>query len=372
VVSDPAQSPNGVEPRFYTGENLSRPRIAILFCDSLGDFAVATVVADALRRRFPGSTLDYYGGPRTSQLEEASSLIDSRYDLFGGVGLPRVCSIGAQRRAYDLVVNMEASDVAALAATHLWPLFVVGKCYSRDLRRVRLPAAEGIDGLHYENWTDPTLTARYPDLTTSHISEIWCRLSRVAPHTLRPILPSSPPPVAVPDVLIATGATRPAKIWPLDAWRLFLRQIKDVVTIGLIGADPVDQWRIYHCGALEEALLAEFAVTDLRGRLSLPEVVGALGSARACVTVDNGVMHLSAGTSTPTVAIFGGSAAEVWAAPLANLHVIVPPTEGSCSLCRENRFRNAECLIKEHRCMQSVTPAVVASKVMTCIFGATG
>jgi ADP-heptose:LPS heptosyltransferase len=111
-----------------------------------------------------------------------------------------------------------------------------------------------------------------------------------------------------------------------------------------------------------DAALVEGGVQDLRGRLTLPEVAGALAQARAFVTVDNGLMHVAAAVGTPTVAIFGASPRRLWAPPVSCVRVLEPSEP--CALCEENRFRNADCLLPVHQCLLSVTPDRVMDEAM--------
>ena len=109
----------------------------------------------------------------------------------------------------------------------------------------------------------------------------------------------------------------------------------------------------------------EAGVRDLRGRLSLPEVAGALHRARAFVTVDNGLMHLATAVGAPTVALVGASPRRLWFLPLPSLHVIEP--SNPCTRCEENRFRNADCLPPVHQCMLSIEPSRVIAELASLL-----
>ena len=96
-------------------------------------------------------------------------------------------------------------------------------------------------------------------------------------------------------------------------------------------------------------------------QLRLPKVAGALKACQACVTIDNGIMHLAYSVGTPTVAIFGASPWQLWAPSVPNLSVVLPPDP--CSLCAENHYRNDACLRERHVCMESITPALVLERL---------
>jgi ADP-heptose:LPS heptosyltransferase len=114
------------------------------------------------------------------------------------------------------------------------------------------------------------------------------------------------------------------------------------------------QQAAYQSACVETDLLASTGLIDLRGKLTLPEVAGALQLARACVSIDNGIMHLAAAVQTPTIALFGASPWDLWAPRVPWLHLALP-TE-PCSMCRDNHYLNDACLRDRHVCMLSVRP----------------
>jgi heptosyltransferase III len=349
-----------------------RPHLAVIFYDSIGDFVVATPLLRGLAEKYPGCTIDYLGGERTRELEEASPLLSARFSLFGAPGafqrLPaQVAARVAAAGPYDLAVNCEAHPAARLATALLDPRYVVGPAYSEDLRGDLPHPGTRVDALHAETWNAPDLVARYADvLHSQYIGEILCRLARVDTDFDRTEVPIAEPDGDVPDVLVATGANRSAKLWPPSFWREVVGWCAGQgLTVGLLGAATDQQARYYHSVGGEEWLLAETPLVDLRGRYSLPAVAGALRRARACVTIDNGIMHLAAAVGTPTVAIFGGSPWRLWSPRAANVQVLLPAEP--CLRCEENRFRNEACLLPEQVCMLSVPPARVLAALETAL-----
>lgn len=340
------------------------PHLAVVFYDSIGDFVVATPLLRGLREKYPGCTLDYFGGERTRELEQASSLLDGRYSLFGAPrSLRRLPAYVAEREAvagpYDLAVNCEAHPAARLALSFIAPAHVVGPAYADDLRGgLPYPCAR-VDALWQESWNAADLLERYGDvLDSQYIGEILCRLARVDTDYYRTEVPVAAPMGSVPDVLIATGANRGAKLWPGAYWREVIEWCAaQGLAVGLLGSAPAQQAQFYHSIDTESWLLEQTPLIDLRGRYALPEVAGALRRAGACVTIDNGIMHLAAAVATPTVAIFGGSPWRVWAPRTPAVRVLLPAEP--CLRCEENRFRNDACLLPEQVCMLGVPPARV-------------
>ncbi|HEY8476509.1 MAG TPA: glycosyltransferase family 9 protein, partial [Chloroflexota bacterium] len=350
--------------RFQDQPLRAQPHIAVVFYDKIGDFVVATPLLRGLREKYPGCTIDYFSGERTRELEEASPLIDWRYSLFGAseslAHLPRALDERiAAAGPYDLAINCESHAVAKLAVVLARPRYVVGPCFTPDGRGDLPHADDRVDALHDEVWNSPTLLERYGDvLQTQYIGEILCRLARVETDFLRTEVPAAEPPIATPPVLIATGGNRSAKLWPLRHWERVIRWLHDEgLGVGLLGSKPSDQQRFYHSAKDEAYLLERTPLLDLRGKLTLPQVAGALQRARLCLTIDNGIMHLALAVRTPTVALFGASPWRLWAPPVSHLHLVLPAEP--CNLCEENRFRNDGCLLPRHLCMESITPGAV-------------
>jgi ADP-heptose:LPS heptosyltransferase len=351
----------------YDGQDLGpHPHVAVLFRDQIGDFIVATPLLRGLRERFPEIVVDYFGGERTRELEDASLLVDVRYSLYGtpdGIGgLPGF--LAARRAAagpYVLAVNLESSSEAARACGLIAPRYVVGPASDPSSGRPSPYGARHIDLLWNDTWNRPDLLDDYPELQSQYIAEIFCRLARVETDFRRTEAPTAAPPVAVPRVLISTGANRSAKLWPTEHWLAVVHWLRTAgLEVGLLGAPPTLQGSAYHAGDVDAALVGE-GVTDLRGQLTLPQVAGALEQATAFVTVDNGLMHLAAAVEAPTIALFGASPRRIWAPPGRGIHILEPAVP--CSLCEDNRFQNVDCLLPTHQCMLSIPPGRVIDEL---------
>jgi len=353
----------------FRGQKLRRrPHLAVLFADKLGGFVVATPLLRGLKEKYPGCVLDYFGGERTAELESACPYVDSRFSIYGPEDVLRRAATYVETREaahgpYDLAVNLDYHPLNATITSMLRPRFVVGRCYTPDSRHELPFLDDPIDRLHEEFWSSPDLLVRYRGvLSSTYIGEIYCRLARVETDYHRTEVPTALPGIPVPDVLIATGATRTAKLWTQDGWQRLV-DLLDArgLGVGLLGGAPSAQRRLYGSADTDEHLLTHTRLIDLRGKLSLPQVAGALQKATACVTVDNGIMHLAYSVGTPTVALFGASPWRVWAPKLPHLAVLLSPAD--CTMCEDNRFRNDGCLRDQHVCMENITPEMVLARL---------
>ncbi len=93
----------------------------------------------------------------------------------------------------------------------------------------------------------------------------------------------------------------PAKQWPVGHWRALAEQLSAAgETVWLVGSDK------------DHAICAEIAegltdVHNLCGQTRLVEAVDLLAAARAVVSNDSGLMHVTAAVGTPLVALYGSS-----------------------------------------------------------------
>jgi heptosyltransferase III len=295
--------------------------------DAIGNFVAATPLLQMLRAAHPSAHLAFFGGSRTREFQEASDLFDEHRLLHGPE--PRDALEEALRmEPFHLVCNMESTALsktiaAVLAGDDGW---VSGPCVNRG-GRGDLPPQDDDRGrlLADREWTSPHLQERYPFLESSFIGEIFCRLAYLEGPVPRYRLPVQDPERTVPDVLIATTASLPEKLWPVEKWQHAVGALADSgVTVGLLGAPPSQQ-KAHWAGAGPEDHLAETpGVEDLRGRLSLPQVAGALRSARAVLTLDNGILHMAAAVDAPTVGLFRHGIHRLWAPPHPGLRILTP------------------------------------------------
>jgi ADP-heptose:LPS heptosyltransferase len=303
----------------------SDPRIAVIANDALGNYVVATPLLQAIRRKFAPKRLDFYSGQRTEELWSVDPNIDAGFRILGGS--PRESMLTAlERGAYDLVVNLEDSEWARSFAAVLCDerSLVVGPCLSADGRSLLPVASDTIGALSADpQWTAEDLTQRYPMLCSGFIAEIFCRLLYIEGHVPAYNVPTVPPGLEMPPLLIGTSASLTEKLWPLENWIEVLTRLKDSgVRAGLLGARPSTQRRYWQGEATEQVLVEQDLVQDLRGRLTLPEVTGALSEAKAVLTLDNGIMHLAASTDTPTIGLFRSGIHRLWAPPVRTLTVL--------------------------------------------------
>jgi len=312
----------------FVGQELSAgSRIAVLANDAIGNFVATTPLMQMLRSRYPEAELHYFGGERTRELQEASDLADHTH-LFLGMSPAQQAQLMAEGAAtFDLVVNVEQTALTKVLGAVLCKEggFVCGPTMGAG-GRGDLPFADDLRGDLWRDkqWIAPDLCAKYPILDSPFIGEIFCRLAYLDGQVPGYRLPSTTPPVSVPDVIVSASASLTEKLWPYEKWEGVLRWLRSRgFRVGLVGAKPSFAAAHWH-GDAEPRMVDEGLVEDLRGKMSLPEVVGALKLAKLVFTIDNGILHLACGANTPTIGLYREGIHRLWAPPAKALTVLHP------------------------------------------------
>lgn len=342
-----------------------RPAVVVLGAAKLGNYVVLQPLLRGLRRKYPRADLTYVGSRRTRDLERLNPWIDRSLPLAERAAAASAALERWRRRrgVPDLVINADGHSPHTRAWVRaLAPRYVVGEA--------DLPAGDHpLQRLSLDpDWSSPDLERRYAGwIGGTGIPELFCRVAWLGGDGGgRPALPSAPPPADLPPVLLAVDGERSAKLWPLEHWRALCARLACELELpppclGLVGAPPRGAGGPGR--AIEEGLLA-LGVRDLRGRLRLPELVGAMAASRMVLAIDSGPMHLAAAAGCPTVAIFaadgsgvGASSARLWAP--RSPHVWVSRTPVHCEGCHGYAFSNDRCVVSGHPCMAALDADLV-------------
>ena len=324
--------------RRYAGEELPAGcRIAIVANDAIGNYVVSTPLLQMLRSRWRPAAIHYYSGTRTQELWMEDRNIDWGFPLHGSEPnfsvLNAFAEVGNER--YDLVINLEWTAWAKCFTAVIASLntYVCGPCLGSDGRN-DLAFEEDAQGRLWQNkeWISANLPLQYPFLESGFIGEIFCRLAYLAGPVPEYSVPERAVSTEIPDVIISAAASLPEKLWPLDKWLDIVQRCKSQgISVGLVGAKPTAQSIFWKGSSDEEILVERRLVKDLRGAFRMPEVVGALGKARAVLTIDNGILHLAVAAGTPTIGLYRYGIHRLWAPPSQKLDVLTPEEDAEVS-----------------------------------------
>jgi heptosyltransferase-2 len=158
-----------------------------------------------------------------------------------------------------------------------------------------------------------------------------------------------------PLVGIHPSGGRTIKQWPVERWREVARRLQEdqgatVVVTGGAGDAALAR-------AVGEGLPRP--VIDLAGRLSVAETMAVIGALDLFLSPDTGPMHMACAMGTPSVAVFGPSAAERYSSaelsPRPRRHVVVR-RELWCAPCNLIRRPPEECVADvTPECLRIVT-----------------
>jgi ADP-heptose:LPS heptosyltransferase len=278
-------------------------RIAVLRCNALGDYLMATPALAALRTRFPDAELTLLGGrwherflsgrrgpvDRVRVLPRVDGLAGQPGDAPGADELPAFLA-SARAQGYDLAVQLHGGGgtsnplVSALGARHTIGLRVQGAPPLDAVVPYRYYQPEADRFLEVVALVGAHGPAEYPLLAVS-------AAERAAAAALLP--------GAGPWVALHPGATDPRRRWPAERFAA----LADGLTAA--GARPV------LVGAAGEAdvgaavaVAAAHPLTDLTGRTDLAALAAVLQRSAVVVANDSGPLHLARAVGSATVGLF--------------------------------------------------------------------
>ena len=156
-----------------------------------------------------------------------------------------------------------------------------------------------------------------------------------------------------PVVAFAPGAVGPSKRWPhLECAKLGRELVADHCDVWILGGPQEHD--------LADSIVRGIGSDHARNLTSadLRNAILALKLARATVSNDSGLVHVSAGMGTPTVGIFGPTSPWHWA-PLNPLAATIEAlTDVPCRPCHK-----PVCALGHHRCMNDIPASQVMSAV---------
>ncbi len=139
-------------------------------------------------------------------------------------------------------------------------------------------------------------------------------------------------------LVLAPGATWPAKMWPAARWReltsLLLARCTEKLVVLTPPGGAGTGWR--------PELPADRG--GVLPALPLQEVLALLGRSRAVIAVDGGVMHAAVGLGAPTVALFGPTEPEIWFPYAEDPRFEVLGVRPPCHPCHLHECASFSCL----------------------------
>jgi heptosyltransferase-2 len=295
-------------------------RILVVKPCCFGDVMMATPALRSLKHRFPDARIDVLTTVWCAEALRNNPNVNGVYRYPDSVTLVRLLRVARKVRQqhYDLGVSLDRSPtVNAL-------LLFSG-----------IPERAGIDsagrGIGLTVRVNPQAPQHETELYLSVAESIGAASNDFAPQycvsqeahtTADKLLSGLSCPVVVihPGGAVNPGATMLSKRWPPErfgelASELILNHGAHVVVVGAESDQDATQGTVDFTDA---------EVTDLSGRLTIPELAAICERAQLYVGNDSGMSHLASAVGTPTVTIFGPTSPTFYRPLGANARVCAP------------------------------------------------
>ena len=283
------------------------PRFLIVRLGSLGDVIHAIPAVAALKRRYPGGTIDWVVDPRYADLVRLVTVVGSVYpfDPRGALSAltawRRLRAEAVRGNEYDAVVDLQGLVKSAVLARSVGARRTIG--FSR--RHLREPMAR----FFYSETVDPGDAA--------HVIQQGIGLMRAVgvddPSIAFPIaVPRSDAADAVAArvgssgyVLINPGAAWPNKRWPPARFGALAAAIRE-----RRGLRSVVLWGPGEEAAASSVVAASGGAAEQAPATSITDILAIATGASLMVSGDTGPLHIAGAVGTPIVALFGPTRAE--------------------------------------------------------------
>jgi len=283
------------------------PRFLIVRLGSLGDVIHAIPAVAALKRRYPGGTIDWVVDPRYADLVRLVTVVGSVYpfDPRGALSAltawRRLRAEAVRGNEYDAVVDLQGLLKSAVLARSVGARRTIG--FSR--RHLREPMAR----FFYSETVDPGDAA--------HVIQQGIGLMRAVgvddPSIAFPIaVPRSDAADAVAArvgssgyVLINPGAAWPNKRWPPARFGALAAAIRE-----RRGLRSVVLWGPGEEAAASSVVAASGGAAEQAPATSITDILAIAIGASLMVSGDTGPLHIAGAVGTPIVALFGPTRAE--------------------------------------------------------------
>lgn len=322
------------------------PPESVLICrlSALGDIVLSLPVVHALRESFPRARLEFLARAPYGRILRDVSALDALH-LWPGTGHPLPPDVGSRR--WDLLVDLSVSGrsrrlLASVSASRRL------RARKQTLRRfafVRL------------RWAGASAAGLDPAVDRMFLALAPLGLQR---NGRRPRFDGPPPPADGP-VLLAPGAGRATKCWPVERF-------------AEIGRRVVEQGgRVLALGsAAERAELAQVIAgldpsrAEARACEDPAELPGIAARCPVALANDSGLAHVAEAAGARVVSLFGPTHPRLGFAPLdpdsVALHLGL-----SCSPC--DLHGPARCPKGHHRCLQDLGVDTVAEALRSVAGG---
>ena len=309
-------------------------RILVIRPGGIGDAVLFLPVIDALASRLPDAAIDVLAERRNHEVFYWTQSVRKVWCYDRPAGIYSIL-----RRRYDVVIDTEQwYRLSAVVARLTGAPTIIG--FTGNGRESLRSDSVPYDLAAYE--LDCFRTLLQPlGCEVSPIQTGWLAVSQNALSRANEVLA---PLCGKPFIVLAPGASLPAKMVPPDRFQAVARSCADHGLATVIIGEKNDI-------AVAEEIFAGQPSLSLAGHTSLVEAAAVVALSAGIVTGDSGFLHIAAGLGVPIVAVFGPTSPEKWG-PRGRLSVVVQAT-CSCSPCA--LYGTIAPCSQERSCMEAIT-----------------
>ncbi len=329
----------------------------IIRFSSVGDIVLSSPLVRLLRRRFPAAVIDYLVKSEFSDLVRHSPHCSGILEFPREGGLRDLLALRRRiaARRYDLIVDLHGSIRSRIVCAGARRVVRIRK---RKIARFLLVRFKR--DVYAWFGGSPPVALRYLETVRAYgIEDDGEGLELAVPpgtgERAELLAAEAGLPPGVPVIGVCPSARHATKIWPADRFAAVAAELASAydAPVVLFGSEE----ETGRCASVARAVMTtrpRTAVSNLAGRLSLPETAALMDRCLIVLTNDSGLMHVAAARKRPVVALFGSTVCQLGFFPWGTPGAVVEHPALRCRPC--THIGRSSCPLGHFRCMEDIPP----------------
>lgn len=309
-------------------------QVLIVKTSSMGDVLHTLPALTDAMHALPGIRFDWVVEEGFSQIPSWHPAVDRvlpvairrwRKNWFGGEARQQRCDFKrqVQERSYDAVIDAQGLIKSAALVTRI----AHGPKHGQDCKSVREPFASWFYNHRHEIDKQQHAVERIRELFAKSLG--YEKPQSPGDYAIAARFLSHLPSDAGQYLVFLHATTRDEKHWPEQNWR---ELIERVAPTGIKIKLP---WGAEHEHQRALRLAEGFSHVEVLPKLSLQQVAETLAGAKAVVSVDTGLSHLTAALDRPNITLFGPTDPGLIGGYGRNQHSLISPERSMATISTE-------------------------------------
>lgn len=306
-------------------------QVLIVKTSSMGDVLHTLPALTDAMHAIPGIRFDWVVEEGFSQIPTWHPAVDRvipvairrwRKNWFGSETRQQRCDFKrqVQERNYDLVIDAQGLIKSAALVTRI----AHGSKHGLDCKSVREPFASWFYNHRHEIDKQQHAVERIRELFAKSLG--YAKPQSTGDYAIAARFLSQPPADARQYLVFLHATTRDEKHWPEANWREL------IALIAPSGIKIKLPWGAEHERQRALRLAEGFEHVEVLPKLSLQQVAEVLAGAKAVVSVDTGLSHLTAALDRPNITLFGPTDPGLIGGYGQNQHSLISPEKSMATL----------------------------------------